>query len=121
MPEPTPPGAPRTDPSRVVVLGPLRHAPLSDAVRLTKVEAFDACQLLADADRCLVRAGHPIEAAALADLFELIESRLCEREPAPDTTPGTDGAGGSIGLASSDQDAEDSLSGSYPREREFTQ
>lgn len=46
------------------------------SVRLTKREAFDACQALADADRFLVRAGRTAEAAALGDLFELFEERL---------------------------------------------
>jgi hypothetical protein len=46
------------------------------SVRLTKREAFDACQALADADRFLVRAGRRAEAKALGDLFELFEERL---------------------------------------------
>jgi hypothetical protein len=45
-------------------------------VRLTKQEAFDACQALADADRFLVRAGRLAEAGALGHLFELFEERL---------------------------------------------
>ncbi len=46
------------------------------SVRLTKGEAFDACQVLADADRQLVRARCFEEADALASLFELLEARL---------------------------------------------
>jgi hypothetical protein len=46
------------------------------SIRLTKREAFDACQALADADRFLLRAGRPAEASALGDLFELFEERL---------------------------------------------
>ncbi len=45
-------------------------------VRLTKREAFSACQALADADRFLLRSGQKEEAAALGDLFELLEDRL---------------------------------------------
>ncbi len=52
---------------------PVGFSPL---VRLTKGEVFAACQALADADRCLVRAGRVGEADALAELFELLESRL---------------------------------------------
>jgi hypothetical protein len=46
------------------------------SIRLTKREAFDACQVLADADRFLLRAGRNVEASALGDLFELFEERL---------------------------------------------
>jgi hypothetical protein len=45
-------------------------------IRLTKSEAFDACQALADADRFLLRAGHDDAARALGDVFELLEQRL---------------------------------------------
>jgi hypothetical protein len=45
-------------------------------VRLSKEETFAACQILADADRCLIRSGRVGEAGALGDLFELLESRL---------------------------------------------
>jgi hypothetical protein len=48
----------------------------SAAVWLTKREAFDACQALADADRFLLRAGAYEVAGALGDLFELFEERL---------------------------------------------
>ncbi len=51
----------------------VRFAPV---VRLSKEEVFAACQALADADRCLVRAGHHREAHALGDLFERFESQL---------------------------------------------
>jgi hypothetical protein len=46
------------------------------AVLLTKSEVFRACQGLADADRILRRHGGHDEAAALGDLFELLERRL---------------------------------------------
>ncbi|MBF6557358.1 MAG: hypothetical protein IVW52_14570 [Acidimicrobiales bacterium] len=46
------------------------------SIRLTKREAFEACQVLADADRFLLRAGRIAEASALGDLFELFEERL---------------------------------------------
>lgn len=45
-------------------------------VHLTKVEVFEACQALADADPVLVAAGRLDEARALGDLFELLEDRL---------------------------------------------
>ena len=48
-------------------------------VRLTKQEAFAACQALADADRALLQAGRSAEANALGDLFELFEERLVAR------------------------------------------
>ncbi|HEV3266437.1 MAG TPA: hypothetical protein VG014_13000 [Acidimicrobiales bacterium] len=46
------------------------------SISLTKAEAFGACQALADADRVLLRSGLISEAAALGDLFELLEQRL---------------------------------------------
>ncbi len=61
------------DPPGTVGDGPVRF---SDVVHLTKGEAFRACQVLADADRLLVRAGRLPEAEALGDLFELFEERL---------------------------------------------
>jgi hypothetical protein len=82
MREPLPPrpgGAGRR--TTAAAFGQGRRARPCETVRLTKAEAFDACQLLADADRCLVRAGYPSEATALVELFDLIESRLCEGEP----------------------------------------
>ena len=45
-------------------------------VFLSKREAFEACQALADADRVLVAAGTTAEAGALGDLFELLEDRM---------------------------------------------
>jgi hypothetical protein len=82
---------------------------------LTKAEAFDACQVLADADRCLVRAGCPTEATALVELFDLIESRLCEGEPGSSAkrTSGTVAGDAPLGRGSFEgQDVErDSLSG----------
>ncbi len=60
-------------PTRDVPRGTVRFTPM---VRLTKREAFDACQALANADRFLTRAGRKAEASALGDLFELFEERL---------------------------------------------
>jgi len=57
--------------------GPVRFRP---SVVLTKGEVFAACQVLADADRCLVRAGLLGEADALGDLFELLEHRMAATE-----------------------------------------
>jgi hypothetical protein len=45
-------------------------------VVLTKREAFDACEVCAHAERALLRAGRPVEAAHAAALFELVEGRL---------------------------------------------
>jgi hypothetical protein len=52
---------------------PVRFA---QSVRLSKAEAFSACQVLADADRRLVRARCFAESEALAELFDLLEDRL---------------------------------------------
>ena len=84
---------------------PIRFA---STVRLTKPEAFVACQALADADRFLLRAGEMAAARALGDLFELLEERLT----APDLAEGTGSGGRRPG-----QD----LSGSNSSESEFTQ
>jgi hypothetical protein len=46
------------------------------SVVLTKREAFEACEVCADVERALLRAGRVIEAARVAALFELFESRL---------------------------------------------
>jgi hypothetical protein len=81
MHEPSPPHPGGAGRRTTAALGQGRRARPCETVRLTKAEAFDACQLLADADRCLVRAGYPAEATALVELFDLIESRLCEGEP----------------------------------------
>ncbi len=48
----------------------------STAVVLTKREAFEACEVCADAERALLRTGRASEAGRVAALFELIESRL---------------------------------------------
>jgi hypothetical protein len=48
----------------------------SKAVVLTKREAFEACEVCAEAERALLRSGRAPEAGRLAALFELIESRL---------------------------------------------
>jgi hypothetical protein len=52
------------------------EARFGSSIRLTKREAFNACQALADADRFLLSAGRIAEATALGDLFELFEERL---------------------------------------------
>lgn len=103
------------------------RARLAAGVRLSKAEAFDACQTLADADRCLRLGGHPAEASALADLFVLIESRLCDAAGAGDDPLYGDGAVGdeaddapSSALARAPASAPD-LSGWYSSESEFTQ
>ncbi|HVC71808.1 MAG TPA: hypothetical protein VNC61_16250 [Acidimicrobiales bacterium] len=59
-----------------------RFAP---AIVLTKREAFEACEICADAERSLLRAGRAAEAARLATLFELFENRLVVQG-----TPGQD-------------------------------
>jgi hypothetical protein len=46
------------------------------SIVLTKREAFEACEICADVERALLRAGRAIEAAQIATLFELFESRL---------------------------------------------
>jgi hypothetical protein len=92
--------------------------PLSTRVHLTKREAFDACQALADADRVLVAAGSTAEADALGDLFELLEDRLTtvlSEDPGSGEPPGCSGRarhGAGRGQGSV---------GSYSMEREFTQ
>lgn len=87
---PTPPLDP--DPGR----DPIRFAP---SVSLSKAEAFGACQALADADRILLRSGRIPEAAALGDLFELLEQRLASgrRSDRPEAGP-TAGTPQSFGL-----------------------
>ena len=60
-------------PDPVQEQGPVRFA-LS--VVLTKREAFAACEICADVERVLLRAGRATEAAQVATLFELLENRL---------------------------------------------
>ena len=87
-------------------------------MRLTKGEVFSACQALADADRCLVRAGRPREAGALGDLFELLEARMVADDPvagARRREPSwPSDAASPVGGAQSPE-------GSYSIESEFTQ
>ncbi len=66
----------RTDHRDTETLVAVRFTPI---VRLTKQEAFAACQALADADRALLQAGRSAEATALGDLFDLFEERLVAR------------------------------------------
>lgn len=54
----------------------VRFAPV---VVLTKREVFETCEVCADVERALLRAGRPVEAARAASLFELLESRLLLR------------------------------------------
>jgi hypothetical protein len=61
-----------TAPSRQCV-GSVRFAP---SVVLTKREAFEACEVCAEVERVLLRAGRVVEAARAAALFELVENRL---------------------------------------------
>jgi hypothetical protein len=108
------------------MVDPRRHARLGDVVRLTKAEAFDACQVLADADRCLSRADRPTEAAALAHLFDLIESRLCDEDEQPSPAHAAGDRCSTTGdlteCAAHDGVGDfSSESGSYSRDREFTQ
>lgn len=51
-------------------------ARFASAVVLSKREAFEACEICADVERALLRAGHVVGAACAAALFELLESRL---------------------------------------------
>jgi len=46
------------------------------SVVLSKREAFEACEICAEAERALIRTGRGAEARRLADLFALIEARL---------------------------------------------
>ncbi len=81
-------------------------------MRLTKGEVFSACQALADADRCLVRAGRTREAGALGDLFELLEARMVADEVAGPSRASPSRAS-PVGAQSPE--------GSYSIESEFTQ
>jgi len=72
----------------------------ASAVVLTKREAFEACEAIAESERRLLRSGHAAHAARLSALFELIESRLvadCTKGndqssfDAPSTKPTTSG------------------------------
>ena len=72
-------------------------------VLLTKAEVFGACQALADADRALLRAGGTAEAAALGDLFELLEQRLSV-VPAAAQAPGSGAPSSVPGRYSSDSE-----------------
>ncbi|MHB1517398.1 MAG: hypothetical protein ACYCVN_05360 [Acidimicrobiales bacterium] len=60
-----------------------REVAFSATIRLTKGEAFAACQALADADRILASAGNLFESRAIAELFELMEERLVAERPGP--------------------------------------
>ena len=57
----------------VTVAAAVRFCP---AIVLSKVEAFEACEACAEAERALLRSGRPEEAGRLAELFALLEGRL---------------------------------------------
>ena len=84
------------------------------SVILTREEAFDACQALADADRCLIGLGHGVEATALGALFDLLEDRLTATQALPFQALPVEA------LASTVLSGQ-ALSGSYSMESEFTQ
>ena len=97
---------------------PERTALFSDRVHLTKREAFDACQALADADRVLVAVDGEAEARALCVLFELLEDRLTTPSA---RIPGDAASPGGSDLAEHDLGRGQESVGSYSIEREFTQ
>ncbi len=51
-------------------------AHFAPTVSLLKREAFEICEVVADAERALLRSERPEEAARMAWLFDLVESRL---------------------------------------------
>ena len=55
---------------------PPQRVRFGEAVVLTKLEVFAACQALADADRALRGSGRDVERSGLAELFSLLERRL---------------------------------------------
>jgi hypothetical protein len=63
--------------------GPSREsaARFATAIVLTKREAFEMCEAIAESERVLLRSGHAPEAARLAAIFELVESRLVSDGP----------------------------------------
>jgi hypothetical protein len=68
------PGAKTGRPEELV--HPRRKARFAQALVLSKREAFELCEACADAERALLRAGRPVEAARMASTFELVEGRL---------------------------------------------
>jgi hypothetical protein len=48
----------------------------ASGVVLSRTEAFELCEVLAEAERLLVRSGRGATAARLATAFELLEDRL---------------------------------------------
>ncbi len=82
-PSPTTAITPAEGESAGATTRPGRPTPFRPCVWLTKQEAFDACQALADADRVLVAAGTIYEARVLGDLFELLEDRMTRPAPVP--------------------------------------
>jgi hypothetical protein len=90
------PGTARNAPSGEAPSPGEGRVSFGSTVLLSKGEAFEACQALADADRALLRAGRIGEADALGDLFELLEQRLSvvrwgPQAPAPDGAPPASG------------------------------
>ena len=53
-----------------------RSSGCAPVVVLGKYEAFACCEALAAAESALLRCGHPVEAASLATVFEMVEGRL---------------------------------------------
>lgn len=83
-------------------------------MRLSKTEVFAACQVLADADRLLLRSGALREAEALADLFELFEERLALGSRCPTQSDASLSVASSAGSVASS-------AGSNSMESELTQ
>jgi hypothetical protein len=65
----------RLDPERSAT------ARFASAIVFTKREAFALCEVIAEAERLLLREGMAAEAARLASLFELVEGRLVNDGP----------------------------------------
>jgi hypothetical protein len=59
------------------------------AVVLSKREVFEALEACAAAERGLLRAGRPVEAAGVAALFELLEDRVTLEFEVPPRTRAT--------------------------------
>jgi len=55
---------------------PAIRPPCPLEVVLSRYEAFELCEMLAAAERSLIRSGHEVAAAGLGVAFELIEDRL---------------------------------------------
>ncbi len=60
----------------IVSQNPTNIVKFARTVLLTKREAFEVCEVCAGAERALARAGLAVDAARMAEIFELIEGRL---------------------------------------------